>query len=103
MLVYSDREASKEKSDIFKRLAKNSKDTIELIDNDESSSEGSDVKMRITGIGTKTIQTSTSIFSRLGDKSNDDIVTKQIKPILKNTAKNVRIVFFGMLFFFFFV
>ncbi|KAM7354472.1 uncharacterized protein ACRADG_006121 isoform 1-T1 [Cochliomyia hominivorax] len=87
--LYSDREAAKEKSDIFKRLAKNSKDTIELDDNDDSSTNSSDnVKMRITGVGSKTIQTSASIFSRLGGKSHEDTVTKQIKPILKNTAKN---------------
>lgn len=91
-LVYSDREAAKEKSDIFKRLAKNSKETIELDDNDDDSSTNStdNVKMRITGVGSKTIQTSSSIFSRLGGKSTEDTVTKQIKPILKNTAKNVR-------------
>lgn len=60
-------------------------------DDDDNSSESSDnVKVRITGLGSKTSQTSSSIFSRLGGKSNDDhTVTKQIKPILKNTAKNV--------------
>lgn len=89
--MYSDREAAKGKSDIFQRLAKNSKDTIELEDDNGSSSESCDhVRMRITGVGSKTPQTSASIFSRLGGKSGDDTVTKQIKPILKNTAKNVR-------------
>ncbi|XP_023300208.2 uncharacterized protein C19orf47 homolog [Lucilia cuprina] len=89
--LYSDREASKEKSDIFKRLAKNSKDTIVLEDNNDSSSLDSmdNVKMRITGLGSKSLQTSSSIFSRLGGKSSDEAtVSKEIKPILKNTAKN---------------
>lgn len=91
ILVYSDREAAKEKSTIFKRLAINSKDTIEL---DEESSESSsassgNVKVKITGIGNKS-QTSSSIFSRLGGKEGEVVaVTKEIKPILKNTAKNV--------------
>lgn len=96
-VVYSDREEAKEKSDIFQRLAKNSKDTIKLEDDNETSSEGSDIKMRITGVGSKTIQTSASIFSRLGGKSSDDTVTKQIKPILKNTAKNVSKLLFQLL------
>ncbi|XP_013099832.1 uncharacterized protein C19orf47 homolog [Stomoxys calcitrans] len=86
--LYSDRETVKEKPTIFKRLA--IKDTIEL---DEDSSESSsvssgNVKVKITGIGNKT-QTSSSIFSRLGGKEDDAVaMTKQIKPILKNTAKN---------------
>lgn len=90
--VYSDREAAKEKPTIFKRLAINSKDTIEIDEETSttSSSTSSDnVKVRITGLGSKS-QTSSSIFSRLGGKEEDvAAVTKQIKPILKNTAKNV--------------
>ncbi|XP_065357916.1 uncharacterized protein C19orf47 [Calliphora vicina] len=88
--LYSDREAAKDRSDIFKRLAKNSKGTIDLGDNNDDSSSGSsdNVRMRITGVGNKTIQTTGSIFSRLGGKSSEDTVSKQIKPILKNTAKN---------------
>ncbi|XP_073824128.1 uncharacterized protein [Musca autumnalis] len=90
--LYSDREAAKEKSPIFKRLAINSKDTIEIDEETSttSSSTSSDnVKVRITGLGNKS-QTSSSIFSRLGGKEEDaaTTVTKQIKPILKNTAKN---------------
>lgn len=74
-------------------MAKNSKATIDLDDVGDMSLENTDnVKMRITGVGSKTIQTSSSIFSRLGGKSNDDqTITKEIKPILKNTAKNVGI------------
>ncbi|XP_061387659.1 uncharacterized protein C19orf47 homolog [Musca vetustissima] len=90
--LYSDREAAKDKSTIFKRLAINSKDTIEIDEETSttSSSTSSDnVKVRITGLGSKS-QTSSSIFSRLGGKEEDvAAVTKQIKPILKNTAKNV--------------
>lgn len=89
--LYSDREAAKEKPTIFKRLAINSKDTIEIDEETSttSSSTSSDnVKVRITGLGSKS-QTSSSIFSRLGGKEEDvAAVTKQIKPILKNTAKN---------------
>ncbi|XP_075149752.1 uncharacterized protein LOC142223784 [Haematobia irritans] len=88
--LYSDREAGREKPTIFKRLAINSKETIDLEEDSSGSSTGSSgkVKVKITGVGNKT-QTSSSIFSRLGGKEDDVIaMTKQIKPILKNTAKN---------------
>uniref|UniRef100_A0A1B0FHM5 SAM domain-containing protein n=1 Tax=Glossina morsitans morsitans TaxID=37546 RepID=A0A1B0FHM5_GLOMM len=88
--IYSDREISKEKSDVFQRLATNSKSSIEVENTASNTSNNLEhIKIHITGLGNKRISNSTSIFSRLGGKTEESLmVPKEIKPILKKTAKN---------------
>uniref|UniRef100_A0A1A9Z9F4 SAM domain-containing protein n=1 Tax=Glossina pallidipes TaxID=7398 RepID=A0A1A9Z9F4_GLOPL len=88
--LYSDREIAKEKSDVFQRLATNSKSIVE-VENTASNTPNNleHIKIHITGLGNKRISNSTSIFSRLGGKTEESLmVPKEIKPILKKTAKN---------------
>ena len=96
--MYADREG--QKSPIFKRLTKTTPPpsiAIE-IDSDDGEIRGDDspVTMRITGMDNITYALNSagspsagSIFSRLGGKTSDDVVVKQIKPILKNSASKV--------------
>ncbi|KAL9926910.1 uncharacterized protein ACN2A1_000268 isoform 2-T2 [Glossina fuscipes fuscipes] len=88
--LYSDREFAKEKSDVFQRLATNSKSSIEVENTASNTSNTLEhIKIHITGLGNKRISNSTSIFSRLGGKTEESMmVPKEIKPILKKTAKN---------------
>uniref|UniRef100_A0A1A9UYA2 SAM domain-containing protein n=1 Tax=Glossina austeni TaxID=7395 RepID=A0A1A9UYA2_GLOAU len=88
--LYSDREIAKEKSDVFQRLATNSKSSIEVENTASNTSNNLEhIKIHITGLGNKRISNSTSIFSRLGGKTEESLmVPKEIKPILKKTAKN---------------
>ncbi|KAL9927192.1 uncharacterized protein ACN427_009872 isoform 1-T1 [Glossina fuscipes fuscipes] len=88
--LYSDREIAKEKSDVFQRLATNSKSSIEVENTASNTSNTLEhIKIHITGLGNKRISNSTSIFSRLGGKTEESMmVPKEIKPILKKTAKN---------------
>uniref|UniRef100_A0A1B0AWZ1 SAM domain-containing protein n=1 Tax=Glossina palpalis gambiensis TaxID=67801 RepID=A0A1B0AWZ1_9MUSC len=88
--IYSDREIAKEKSDVFQRLATNSKSSIEVENTASNTSNTLEhIKIHITGLGNKRISNSTSIFSRLGGKTEESMmVPKEIKPILKKTAKN---------------
>ncbi|KAL9926911.1 uncharacterized protein ACN2A1_000268 isoform 3-T3 [Glossina fuscipes fuscipes] len=84
------REFAKEKSDVFQRLATNSKSSIEVENTASNTSNTLEhIKIHITGLGNKRISNSTSIFSRLGGKTEESMmVPKEIKPILKKTAKN---------------
>ncbi|XP_011191154.2 uncharacterized protein C19orf47 [Zeugodacus cucurbitae] len=105
--LYSQRENT-QRSAVFERLAKNSSSTIDLAREDTDDGEISsgsnssnakettirNVQVRVTGVGgsNNKAPTGSSIFSRLGGKSqgdadNDLIMAKHIKPILKNTSK----------------
>uniref|UniRef100_A0A1A9VZS8 SAM domain-containing protein n=1 Tax=Glossina brevipalpis TaxID=37001 RepID=A0A1A9VZS8_9MUSC len=86
--LYSDREIAKARSDVFQRLATNS--SIEIEDSVTNTSNNLEhIKIHITGLGNKRTSNSTSIFSRLGGKTEESLtVPKEIKPILKKTAKN---------------
>ncbi|XP_018787087.1 PREDICTED: uncharacterized protein C19orf47 [Bactrocera latifrons] len=108
--LYSQRENT-QRSDVFERLAKNSSSTIDLAKDDTDDGEISsgssnsnakattirNVQVRVTGVGgnnNKSVAGS-SIFSRLGGKSQEDadndlIIAKHIKPILKNTSKTTN-------------
>ncbi|XP_036321794.1 uncharacterized protein C19orf47 homolog isoform X1 [Rhagoletis pomonella] len=107
--LYSDREST-QRPQVFERLAKNSASTIDLANDDtddgeiSSSSTSSNlqsgtirnVRVRITGVdGSNKTTSSSSIFSRLGGKTQGDsddelVIAKHIKPILKNAPKTIN-------------
>ncbi|XP_055902241.1 uncharacterized protein C19orf47 [Eupeodes corollae] len=94
-MLYSDKETTV-KPRVFERLSR-STHNIEFEDLTKPNKKKPliDQKIRITGVGSKpfTASSSSSIFSRLGGKSDPDIIEvpssdQQIKPILKKSSKS---------------
>nr|XP_016998548.2 uncharacterized protein LOC108058366 [Drosophila takahashii] len=86
--LYSDRVSSSKKPAIFSRLHAASGED-EAQEGIVSSSGESSVRVHITGVS-KTPETSSGVFARLGGKQSSDVtLTKEIKSILKNTQRSV--------------
>lgn len=90
-IVYSDTESA-DKPGVFERLdrkCRNRNSTESIEENTELHKQ--DVKISFGGLGSNSM-TSSSIFSRLGGKNQDSItvpVERSLKPILKNSQRNV--------------